>query len=690
MVLIPEGVIFGIFEGLFMLLHSLTLENVRIFQGRNVLDFRPKTNGNTPKPIILIGGRNGAGKTTLFDSILLCLYGQYAPGNKMSNTKYEKYVRQMVPRSRNTSNTIRPIIEIIFEFTHAGVKKVYEVRREWFFDPKFSEKLTIQHDGEVLSDLERDQWQELLNELIPPRFARLFLFDGEKIQNLVEDNAENIYLRDSFKSLLGLDIVDRLRADLGIFSSRHLKGSKVTSIDQNLEDIMKQISDKEHLLDDVFQERAKIKSQSDQIKAEIERQEQILAGEGGGYARKREEWKGEKIRLEHEIEKVENELRDLCAGLFPFSITPQYCKILKDNITKEDAIQTQKRLKELIQANMSDFDKAIQSSEFWSDISVPSEQIEKIREKIVTLIKNQLEPGDDHIGKKLIHQVSQAEYHQLLQWIDEAVSRVPQKMNTLSETLEKLTHQRQKIVGNINKAPDDEIIAPYIQELNKLNKSFGGLEEKLNTLDTSMRELTFQLNELNRKREKSLEEIQSVKSDSKKLDLAHKVIRVLDDYATELQEQKVKQLADNILMCFNRLIRKDDYVRNLVIDGDYTITLYDHDGQVIPKELLSAGEKEIFAVSLLWGLTLTSSRELPFIIDTPLGRLDSEHRGNLVMDFFQHAGEQMIIFSTDTEIDLEYFRTLQPYISRAYHLDYSKKDRMTSISPGYFWSEVEV
>lgn len=595
----------------------------------------------------------------------------------------------MVPRSRNISETIRPVIEIVFEFTHAGVRKVYEIRREWFFDPKFTEKLTIKRDGEILSDLEIDQWQELLNELIPPRFARLFLFDGEKIQNLVEDNTENIYLRDSFKSLLGLDIVDRLRTDLGIFSTRHLKGSEINSNDHNLEEIMKQIDEADKKIDDTFQERSKIQSQSDQIKAEIERQELILAGEGGGYARKREEWKAEKINLEHDITKVESELRELCSGLFPFSITPHYCRILKENLIDEDKVQTQQRLRELIQANMHEFDKDIQSSEFWSDISIQIDQKEKIREKIVTLIKKHLEPVDDQIGKKLIHQVSQAEYHQLLQWIDEAESHVPQKMNLLSEKLEILTTKRQKIVGMISKAPDDDIIAPHIKELNFLNKSFGGLEEKLINLDTTMRDLNFQLNELTRKKEKILEAIQNVRGDSKKLDLANKVIHVLDDYAKELQKQKVKQLADNILMCFNRLIRKDDYVRNLLIDEDYTITLYDHDGQVIPKELLSAGEKEIFAVSLLWGLTLTSSRELPFIIDTPLGRLDSEHRGNLVMDFFQHAGEQMIIFSTDTEIDLEYFRTLQPYIARAYHLDYSKKDRVTSISPGYFWAEVE-
>ena len=169
------------------------------------------------------------------------------------------------------------------------------------------------------------------------------------------------------------------------------------------------------------------------------------------------------------------------------------------------------------------------------------------------------------------------------------------------------------------------------------------------------------------------------------MQLAQQVTIILNEYMKELQRQKVSQLSDNILSCFTRLIRKEDYVKDIVIDENYAITLYEPDGHAIPKELLSAGEKEIFAVSLLWGLTLTSGRQLPFIIDTPLGRLDSEHRGNLIMDFFQHAGDQMIIFSTDTEIDKEYFRVLQPHIARAYHLDYSKKDRMTTISPVYFW-----
>lgn len=263
-------------------------------------------------------------------------------------------------------------------------------------------------------------------------------------------------------------------------------------------------------------------------------------------------------------------------------------------------------------------------------------------------------------------------------------------MNDLSLQLENLTSKRQKVAEMINKAPSDDVIAPLIQKLNELSKHLGELSEKLRVADEKIHEFDSQLKEIERQRLKLDEELQGVKCGSKKMQLAQQVTLILNEYMKELQRQKVSQLSDNILSCFTRLIRKDDYVKDILIDENYAITLYEPDGHAIPKELLSAGEKEIFAVSLLWGLTLTSGRQLPFIIDTPLGRLDSEHRGNLVMDFFQHAGDQMIIFSTDTEIDKDYFRTLQPYIARAYHLNYSKEERQTTISPGYFWQSEPV
>ena len=104
------------------------------------------------------------------------------------------------------------------------------------------------------------------------------------------------------------------------------------------------------------------------------------------------------------------------------------------------------------------------------------------------------------------------------------------------------------------------------------------------------------------------------------------------------------------------------------------------------KSGLSAGEKEVFAISLLWGLAQTSQLNLPIIIDTPLSRLDSVHRDNIVRKYFPYAAEQVIILSTDTEVDSNYFKSLEPHLSGATRLVFNKNQELTTVSEGYFWN----
>ncbi len=103
------------------------------------------------------------------------------------------------------------------------------------------------------------------------------------------------------------------------------------------------------------------------------------------------------------------------------------------------------------------------------------------------------------------------------------------------------------------------------------------------------------------------------------------------------------------------------------------------------KSGLSAGEKEIFALSLLWGLAQTSQLNLPIIIDTPLSRLDSVHRDNIVNHYFPNAATQVIILSTDTEVDSNYFKNLEPHLTGAASLEFSKNNELTTVKEGYFW-----
>ena len=105
----------------------------------------------------------------------------------------------------------------------------------------------------------------------------------------------------------------------------------------------------------------------------------------------------------------------------------------------------------------------------------------------------------------------------------------------------------------------------------------------------------------------------------------------------------------------------------------------------MPKKELSAGEKQMYAISILWALADVSGRPLPIVIDTPLGRLDADHRSHLIEQYFPHASHQVIILSTDTEIDEEYFSELQPAMSHAIRLDYNHEEVRTEVGDGYFW-----
>jgi len=90
---------------------------------------------------------------------------------------------------------------------------------------------------------------------------------------------------------------------------------------------------------------------------------------------------------------------------------------------------------------------------------------------------------------------------------------------------------------------------------------------------------------------------------------------------------------------------------------------------------------------VLWGLARASARPLPAVIDTPMARLDATHRQHLVERYFPNASHQVILFSTDTEVDRKYYQELQPHIARAYHLNYDDRDRRTVGEEGYFWKE---
>jgi DNA sulfur modification protein DndD len=178
------------------------------------------------------------------------------------------------------------------------------------------------------------------------------------------------------------------------------------------------------------------------------------------------------------------------------------------------------------------------------------------------------------------------------------------------------------------------------------------------------------------------------KNDEHIIAASAKVQATLKLFRERLTLRKLNQLELVVTECFLYLLHKSDLVHRVEIDTNtFSLSLYDLGGKPVPKHRLSAGEKQLLAISFLWGLARVSGRGLPVAIDTPLGRLDSSHRSNLVERYFPAASHQVILLSTDTEIgevEVEQLRQ-QEAIAREYLLKYDSSLRQTIVEPGYFW-----
>ena len=156
-----------------------------------------------------------------------------------------------------------------------------------------------------------------------------------------------------------------------------------------------------------------------------------------------------------------------------------------------------------------------------------------------------------------------------------------------------------------------------------------------------------------------------------------------------LQERKIGVLAKTMTECYKQLANKKNLINKIQMDA---VTLdfeyLNADGNVVPKESLSAGEKQLMVISLLWALAICSNKKLPVIIDTPLSRMDSNHRISLITTYFPQASDQTIILSTDSEIDARYYAVMKENVGDEFTLVYDDAKKCSTIQKGYFIGEI--
>ena len=671
-----------------MKIKKLVLENFGLFRGRNEIHLDTRVVRGKVKPIILIGGKNGSGKTSILEAIRLCLYGSQGISERISAKDYERYLRGRVHRDDSLLiNPTSAAVTLVFEHAHIGSKHEFTVTRSWDVkENSVSAYLNVLRDGVPLDDIDRESAEDFLIDLVPPGVAQLYFFDGEKIQKLAEAEDVDASLSDAIRNLLGLELVDRLQGDLRIYRNRFDSKEKNTNAAGTIYLINTEIREKRDEIIELRKSVDEANSYSDSILKEIARQEARIAKEGGSYASRRDELEIQKRGHIARIAELEDDLRRHAENLLPFTIVPELCGEVVSQLSAERELQEWIAIEKIVEERGNNFGNRIKSLLTRDGIGIDAEFVRAVEFEITAAIKQFSEKPKELKIVKSIHNLSSDQQIRLLNGIERAKSEVPGQIQKLRVSLEKETRSLQKSEQALKKVPSEDQLKPMVEAINNLNQQLGASITILRQKEAALGSADYALKELERK----LHKVDILQREAGKLhekqELADRVQNVLEEYHKRLLETKSSELGEALMRRFSQLWQKGDRAKQIEINPTtYEVLLYDRHGRSVPKKELSAGEKQIYAVAILWALADVSGRPLPMVIDTPLGRLDGDHRSRLVNCYFPHASHQVIILSTDTEIDEKFFNDLSPSVSHTIQLTYSQEDARTIIDDGYFW-----
>ena len=663
-----------------MHLTKVTLKNYGVYRDKTEFNFTTTSD----KPVVLVGGTNGAGKTTLFESILVGFYGISFLGKKTTKKEYNKFLANKIHRFLgSTASADSTSIIIDFKYFHNGDVDDYTVDRTWRNeDGRIIEELKIKKDNKRLDSVEESQWQSFIEELIPRGVAKLFFFDGEKIVKMAEEENEDIEIKSSFDSLLGLDIVEQLHSDLKVHIMRNMKDDAKTiqiQHDQHLKE-------RDEILDDISRYEAKLgakNTETDELGREINTIEAQVSKIGGGFASKRGELKTKKASLQMKKISLESDLRTVISGPTPLGLIPQLIKSLKSQIVKDEKILKQEIRQEILHEKESELSKLLKSKKLWNEIDTDSQSKEKLIEDILSVFESEQKSKTSSMFN-----LSPLDYANILTLFDNLKTKYLQNLKKLSDEYRDVNDKLQKIDTSLVNAPNDDELGPLISKLNSLHEEQGVLKTEAGHLEQQISSKNSYLKMLNFKLRNILADKYKDKNAGVQAELATKVQKVLDEYVEKLKIKKLELLEKYLLEEIQRLMHKENLVTKVSVDKDtFEIKLFDKDGNQSPKDLLSKGEKQMYATAVLLALAKTSGKPLPFMIDTPLARLDVGHRDNLIKKFFPYASHQVVIFSTDSEIDQKYYLQMKPYLSRSYAMEYLPGKGKTHQHLSYFWND---
>lgn len=693
-----------------MKINNIILHNFGSYEGTTNFDTRPCDGRN----IVLIGGKNGAGKTTLFTAMRLCLYGYKSMGYKNPNSFYNRAVVKLVNNTAKITKPATAFVTMCVELNNGQGMDSFLLTRKWELNESLIETFSVLKNGADLSEDEIADFEKYVVSLIPPELFNLYFFDGEKIANFFMDEGSNTRIKEAFLTLCGYDTFDIMRKNF-----KRIRAGIPTSAPALDEYIVAKdaLASAESLYHDLTD---RLKACVDAIadcEATLDAEEKEYHQKGGITE---EEWNQKLYTLKEEEKKRETYnalLKKWANDVIPFIMLRKQILALKAQIENEN--------------------QALKYTYFCEVLNSPAVQ---------TLVKDKLAEIDSaafaEFGteKEPILNLSFEQNSLILAQINTILSFEQDKV----EKCKKAIKRSLNLTAKIRK----EIESSSITSVQEYMKRRAQLFEEKSALLVQRVELEQQLvaqKEALTLAEQQLGKVQTrLEEELKKAsinDISARAIVMLD----KLQEILYRRQIDKVENCFRKeirtLMRKTHFIDDIYIDDNFNTHIYrtekvsiekirkalktnteeqllafwgakamqtlykkansnDYNDMCkyfesvdikslslqieIDKASLSNGEKQIFIMALYYSLVSLCNHELPFVIDTPFARIDTEHRHNISKHFFSELKGQVFILSTNEEINSSHVQILKDKIAATYMLENSDNKRTVVVKNSYF------
>lgn len=643
-----------------MIITKLTFHNFGVYAGNNVFEFE------SSKPVVLIGGMNGRGKTTFLEGVLLALYG--ANSFAYSESKYSSYGQYLKAFVNTADGSLETYVELEFKLENETDER-YLIRRSWPGNgQRTRETIQVKKDGQDNTFL-TDNWAMFIENILPSGLSSFFFFDGEKIAELAVENT-NAQMKESIKTLLGISVLDLLDNDISRIVNRvgkrfndqvHTKELKILRERKNQTEVALQI------IDDRIAETS---AQIEEARKKLEKAKVDYTSKGGDIVVQRQDLFTERTALVAKVEQGKETLIGVAASELPLLLV----KDLLEDISVQAAKEHETKLLGYT------VDKIHSMFETYSD----GGDSNSVRD-FISYVENKAAEESTEI----VFDISDQSFYQLTSLLGNGLMNAQGNMLQNMATCQKGIAKIDEIDSYLSVDIDEKVLSKIYKKIKTLEQEIIEHEASLEIAQKQRTGLNGDVmratSEYNRFVENMLSNLESDDDNGRILKYAHHATQALAEYKIRLQKKKIGTLAETMTKCYKQLANKKNLISRIDMDAVTLDFVYlNADNQIVPKESLSAGEKQLMVISLLWALAICSKKKLPVIIDTPLSRMDSVHRVALIKTYFPNASDQTIILSTDSEIDKHYYEIMKDTVGDEFTLVYDDELKCSKIKKGYF------